>query len=346
MRTLSQRERNRALLARQGLLDRLDRPLPRFLERVGGLQTQYSPSGYIGSWSRLEGFERAELTQALEQGSVVQATLMRSTIHMVSRRDFWPIVVAVRDHRRRWWLRATRHALSERQLEAQAERIRAALTDRPRRRAEHVKELGMDSTTWNGATGWLDLVRVPPSGTWERRRADLYGVAENWIGPPPPELTEEVGLDLLVRRYLTGFGPATRKDVASFTGVALPDVDAALGRLRLRRFVGEDGSPLVDLPGLPIPDAGTPAPVRFLPTWDATLLVHARRTLILPEAYRERIFHSRMPQSIGTFLVDGQVAGTWRSGEDRILVEPFERLPKGVLREVDAEVERLGAFMA
>ena len=176
MRTLTQRELNRALLARQGLLERFDRSLPRFIESVGGLQTQYAPSGYIGTWSRLEGFERGALTRALERRTVVQATLMRSTIHMVSRRDYWPIVTAVREHRRRWWLQATRHATSERELETWAGRIRDALADGPQRRSVLVKELGMDSTTWNGATGWLDLVRVPPSGTWERRRADLYGL--------------------------------------------------------------------------------------------------------------------------------------------------------------------------
>ena len=346
MRTLTHRDLNRALLARQGLLERFERPLPRFIESVGGLQTQYAPSGYIGTWSRLGGFERGALTRALERGTVVQATLMRSTIHMVSRRDYWPIVTAVREHRRRWWLQATRHATSERELEAWADRIRAALANGPQRRSELVKELGMDSTTWNGATGWLDLVRVPPSGTWERRRADIYGLAEAWIGPPPADLTPDAGLELLVRRYLNAFGPASRKDVSSFTGVPLPAVDAALQGIRIGRFLSEDGEMLVDLPGRPIPEAGVPFPVRFLPTWDATLLVHARRTLILPEHHRERIFHVKIPQSIGTFLVDGQVAGTWRHDDDRVSIEPFEPLPRQVRRAVDEEADRLTAFMA
>ena len=94
--------------------------------------------------------------------------------------------------------------------------------------------------------------------------------------------------------------------------MSLPAVDAALDGIRIRRFLSEHGEPLVDLPGRPIPDTADPLPVRFLPTWDATLLVHARRTLILPEHHRERIFHVKIPQSVGTFLVDGRVAGTWR----------------------------------
>ena len=120
----------------------------------------------------------------------------------------------------------------------------------------------------------------------------------------------------------------------------------ALERIELRRFRDEQGKELVDLPRLPLPDGDTPAPVRFLPVWDATLLVHARRTQILPERYRARIFNTRNPQSVNTFLVDGQVAGTWRYEKGRVKIEPFGRLPKDVRAELDDEAERLAAFHA
>jgi hypothetical protein len=73
-RVLTRQELNRALLARQLLLERRRLSIPRALERVAGLQTQYAPSGYVGLWSRLEDFERDSLTRALERRSVVQAT--------------------------------------------------------------------------------------------------------------------------------------------------------------------------------------------------------------------------------------------------------------------------------
>ena len=88
-RILSPRDLNRALLARQLLLDRAALTIPEAIEQVGGLQTQYAPSGYVGLWSRLLDFPRESLTTALEDRSVIQATLMRVTIHMVSRREFW-----------------------------------------------------------------------------------------------------------------------------------------------------------------------------------------------------------------------------------------------------------------
>ena len=122
-------------------------------------------------------------------------------------------------------------------------------------------------------------------------------------------------------------------------------MDGALEGIRIRRFLSQEGTPWWTSRAVPIPDTASPVPVRFLPTWDATLLVHARRTLILPEQHRERIFHVKIPQSIGTFLVDGQVAGTWRY-DDRVRIDPFETLPTAVRREVDGEGDRLTEFMA
>src|SRR6188508_3528693 len=95
-RVLTERELNRALLARQLLLERAKTPLPRALERVGGIQAQYAPSMYIGLWSRLAGVERDQLTRALERGSVVQGTLMRATIHLVSKADYSPLAAGIR----------------------------------------------------------------------------------------------------------------------------------------------------------------------------------------------------------------------------------------------------------
>jgi Winged helix DNA-binding domain len=316
--------------------------LPRALERVGGLQAQYAPSMYIGLWSRLEGFERTGLTRALARRAVVQATLMRVTIHLVSARDFWPFAVAIGPARREWWLRAHRGRPTADEVEAAAEVVRVRLAGGARPRAELIE--GMDTATFNGVGLWLDLVRVPPSGTWEHRRADIYATAESWLGAP--DVSPQDAMELLVRRYLAGFGPAAPAEIADWAGLPTSAIAPALERLRLRRFRAEDGAELLDLPRAPLPDSETPAPVRFLPTWDATLLVHARRTGILPEEHRPRVFSTRTPQSVPTFLVDGQVAGTWRYEKGRVLLEPFGRLDRATRAELDAEAERLAAFHA
>jgi Winged helix DNA-binding domain len=343
-RVLSSRELNRALLARQLLLERARSSLPRTLERVGGLQAQYAPSMYVGLWSRIEGFERASLTRALERRSVVQATLMRSTIHLVSRADYWPFEIGVKRARAEWAQRVATYGMPPAKLRAAARKLHARLAGGAMRRAEIEELLGKDVARGVGME--LDMVRVPPSGTWERRRADLYAAAEDWLGPPPPDLTEERGIELLARRYLGAFGPATRNEVADWAGLPVAALQPHLDRLATRRFRAEDGAELLDLPRAPLPGGDTPAPVRFLPTWDATLLAHARRAGVLPEEYRPRIFNTKMPQSIGTFLVDGAVAGTWKHDDGRIQVSLFEKLDRAARRELDGEAEQLAEFHA
>jgi Winged helix DNA-binding domain len=229
-----------------------------------------------------------------------------------------------------------------RAVDALARRVRTILSDGPMTRRELTARLGIDSTTWNGVSLWVDMVRVPPSGTWERRSADLYGLAETWIDVP--EVDGADGIELLVRRYLAGFGPSTPKEIAGWSGVPAPDLQPVLDRMRLRTFHAEDGEDLLDVPRAPIVPEDAPAAVRFLPTWDATLLVHERATQILPERFRPRVFNTKTPHSVPTFLVDGQVAGTWRFADDRILIEPFERLPREARQALDDEAERLRTF--
>ena len=341
MRTVSQRGLNRAVLARQLLLERSRAPLPRALERVAGIQAQYAPSMYVGLWSRLEGLERETLTRALVRRSVVQGTLMRMTIHLVSRRDYWPFALAVRAARRASWLRTAPNAPPEAEMAATADELRERLGDGTIHRRNLEAQLGRPMS--GGIGLWLDLVRAPPSGTWERRRADLYGAAAAWLGAPEEE-DEKAALEHLVRRYLGGFGPATAEDVANFTGVPIGTVRPLIARMALRELRGEDGAALVDLPRAPLPDPDTPAPPRFLPTWDATLLVHARRAGILPEELRPRVFSIRNPHSVPTFLVDGAVAGAWRFEDGAIRLEPWRRLDRADERALAEEAERLAAF--
>jgi hypothetical protein len=310
---------------------------------MGGLQAQYAPSMYIGLWSRVEGFQRDDLTRALEQKTVVQGTLLRATIHLVSAEDYWPFALAIGAARRKMSLRARRH-LHAGDAEAAAARLRERLRDGPIRRKALEEVVGRDLVNTVGM--WLDLVRVPPSGTWERRRADLYAAAQDWLGPPPPDLDVEAAVDHLVRRYLTGFGPARPADIADWAGLPMATVNPSLDRLPLRRLTTDDGVELVDLRSAPVPEPDVRAPVRFLPVWDATLLVHARGSGVLAEEHRPLIFNTKTPHSVNTFLVDGIVAGTWRYEKGRIVTEPFQPLDAPSQAELAEEADRLAALHA
>jgi hypothetical protein len=337
-RVLTQQALNRALLARQLLLERVTMPLHEAIEQVGGLQAQYAPSAYVGLWTRLRDFRRDDLTRALEDRSVVQATLMRVTIHIVSRREFWRYAAGIREARRAWFTRVANGGDAAAMLAA-AERVREALTGGPR----DARELGELGSGFLGRLGvWVDLVRVPPSGTWERRRADRLALAEDWLGPG--DATDDEGLAHLIRAHLRAFGPAPWRDIAAWAGISVGDVKRGAAGLDLVRYRDEDGGELFDTPGAPLPDPDTPVPVRFLPHWDANLLVHARRTGLLPEAHRSRVFTPRNPFSVGTYLVDGRVVGAWSLRDGRIVLEPFENLSTRERRGVEREREALEAF--
>jgi hypothetical protein len=272
---------------------------------------------------------------------------MRATIHLVSKADYWPMAVGVRRGRREAWTGASyRKDYSAKQLSAAARKLRKQIGDGTMTRREIHALLGEDSVVTNGVNMWLDLVRVPPSGTWERRRADLYAAADQWLGDPPKKLDERAGIRHLVRRYLTGFGPAPIEDIANWAGLHPKKVQPVTSSMKLRSFRSEDDEDLLDLPRAPLPDAETPAPVRFLPTWDATLLVHARRTGILPEEHRPKVFNTKTPQSVPTFLVDGRVAGTWSYEKGKVKTKPFRRLDAAAKRELSAEAERLAELHA
>jgi hypothetical protein len=290
------------------------------------------------------------LTGALEDRSVVQATLMRSTIHMVAADDFWTICAGIRASRREWWLRIakSRHlpAISHEKL---ADSLRAALADGPLPRVELVAAMqraGFAKPFWEGAGLWVDMVRVPPSGTWDRRRADRYGLADQWIVPTAADktATEDVGLRLLLTRYLRAFGPAAVVDAASWAGVPRARLEPVAESMELAEYRDEQGVVLVDLAHMKLPDADSPAPVRFLPTWDATLLAHCRRSGMLPEEFRTAIFHTKIPQSVGTVLVDGSVAATWAWRDDHVEVDELAKLTAAHRRAVGREADQLTAF--
>ncbi len=171
-RVLARTELNRNLLARQALAEPpATAELPALLDAVGGIQAQYAPSMYIGVWSRLAGFRSDALTAALWSGTVVQGTLQRATIHLVSASDYWPTAIALRDRRRAWWIRslpaAERDVDHRRALEAVFER----LADGPATQTEPAAA-GAEAVARRSPRRRRRPPRVPPAGTWGQRRAN------------------------------------------------------------------------------------------------------------------------------------------------------------------------------
>lgn len=348
-RVLTLRELNRATLARQLLLERRRMSVPKAIERLAGLQAQWPPSPYVALWSRLEGFDRDRLTRALLRRQVVKATLMRITLHLVSAGDYVLFAGALKAP---WVAQLTRRM--ERMgvdvdVPGIAEQALALMADGPRSRSEVLELFGSTGEQpwfiWTLVQAELGLVRAPDSALWRRTLAPVsYIPAQTWLGRSPE--AEPRALVHLVRRYLSAFGPASRADLAQWSGLPVSDLAPGLEALEpLRRFRDERGRELLDLPRMPLPSRDTPAPVRFLSNWDSSLLAYDIRERILPDAYRKTVIQ-RNGDVLPTFLMDGFVAGTWSEQDRRIVLEPFEPIPPRARRELDAEARALEAFLA
>jgi len=160
----------------------------------------------------------------------------------------------------------------------------------------------------------------------------------------------EDAMDVVVRRYLAAFGPATVLDIAQFTKLLRVPVRAAVERLRpdLIELRSTDGQELIDLPGAPIPPGQTTAPARFLPMWDSVLLAYADRSRIIPPDVRMHVIR-RNGDVLPTILVDGYVAGVWfprrDNGRTGIRIKAFCPLPPQAWDELEAEAANLVAFL-
>lgn len=355
--TLPLRALNRALLARQGLLQPFAGPPAEVVERIGAVQAQHWPAVAAALATRMEGFDLAELEAALERGEIVFGTLLRGTLHAVGARQHPEYAAVTAASGADDWRRATREPVPagdalRRELAAWAVEARtAAETDawieawflaRPGLLppAEVERQLAL---RWRPLRVWSGLVRRPEDGRWSRPPT-AYRAA-----PGGKDADPDAALEAVVRHHLAAFGPAAAEDVAAWTGCRVGLVRAALDRLapELVRFADEAGRPLHDLPAAPRPDPDTPAPPRLLPWFDSTLLAYEpkRRARILPDAHRDAVYHRANLRYEPTLLVDGFVAGTWGIEVKRraatITMRPLERLDRATRDALAAEAERL-----
>jgi len=342
-RVLTLRELNRATLARQLLLERKRLSPTAVIERLVGMQAQWPAAPYLGIWTRATSFRRERLERLereLASAAVVKATVMRQTLHLVTRRDYALLRAALSETNFPWQSSvAKRLAPSVRALAAAGPLTTAAALAHLER--EHGLT-GLDARrAWRAARVRAHVLHHHETALWHARPAGRFVAVEEPEAHVPVEARAEI-----LRRYLAAFGPASRRDIGAWSMMHVPELQRALERLEpLRRFRDEHGRELLDVAGAPLPDADTPAPVRFLPKWDNVLLAFADRTRVLPEQHRKTVI--RMNGDVAqTFLVDGFVAGIWRVENGSVVLEPFAALPRLVQRELDDEARRLETFLA
>jgi hypothetical protein len=349
---LGPRKLNRATLERQMLLRRRKLSAFEALEHLVGMQAQAPAPPYVGLWTRLEGFRPDELARLILERRAVRIALMRNTVHLVTASDclaLRPLMQTVFD-RGLYSTRANRAHLEGLDIEVLMAAGRALLEEKPRT----AKELGdllqqqwpdRDPTTLARAIRHLlPLVQVPPRGLWRKSGPAAHTTAEAWLGTP---LDPAPSLEQTVLRYLGAFGPATVKDVQTWSGLTrLGEVIEQI-RTRLLTFRDESGKELFDVPEASRPDPDTPAPPRFLPEFDNLILSHADRSRVITDEYR-KVISSKNGMVPATFLIDGFVRGTWKTERSRskatLEIKPFEPVAREDRDALAEEGERLIRF--
>jgi hypothetical protein len=355
---LGRRALNRALLERQLLLRRVSAPATEVIEHLVGMQAQAPLAPYVALWSRLDGFDVAELSGLIERREAVRAIcLFRGTIHLVTAGDaleLRPIIQPVIERAVSYRGPLTA-ALAGLELEDVLATGRAALDELPRSTTELARVMAArwpDRDALALALAVRDLlpaVQVPPRGVWGRNGRPTLATTEGWLGRPLPAGDDPNALEAMVLRYLAAFGPATVADIGVWSWLTgLRHVIERL-RPRLRTYRDDRGRELFDVPDAPLPDPDVPAPPRFLPEYDNLLLSHKDRTRVLPEG-RPPPLGIGDGARMGSFLVDGFSAGTWRlrrvSGRATLTLEPWEALPPSDREALEAEGFGLLGFIA
>ncbi len=350
---ITERELNRATLARQLLLERSPLSVADAMRHVVALQAQQPASPYVALWNRLAGFEPAELDAAFADHRVVRAQLMRITMHAVHAEDHQAFREAMDPTLRASRLGDPRFAASGLTL-ADADVLIDALLDfagQPRTNAECedwlARRLGapMPPLAWRMLRQYAPLWHVPGGGPWS------FGSRDYVAARPRPVLADagasDLGLQTLVRRYLAGFGPASIPDMARFALVQRARVRAAAQALggSLVQLEGPDGTVLYDVPGGARPAGDTPAAPRLMAMWDSIMLAYLDRSRVIPAGY-QRLVTRTNGDVLPTVLVDGYVAGVWRAVRDGIEVTAFHPLPGLAWEGLAAEARALTPFLA
>jgi hypothetical protein len=348
---LTTRALNRALLARQMLLDRHAMSAVDAIGRLVAMQAQIARPPFVGLWTRLRDFDGAELTRALHDRRVVRVTSLRGTLHLMTTADF----VAMRGTLHPMLTRGMQSILRGRAatfdlgaVEAEGRRFFAkpATFDALR---EHLLAKFADADERAMAYAirmYVPLVQVPTDAQWAYPAAADFALADTWLSKKISVATASP--EALVRRYLAAFGPATPADAQAWSGLqGLREVFEAM-RASLVTFRDERKRELFDLPDAPRPPDDAEAPVRFVPDFDNLVLSHDDRSRIVAEGHRGRVTLKNL-QVRATFLVDGMVAGTWKSERKRkravLVMEPFGAVTKRVRAALEEEGETLLSFL-
>ncbi len=297
----------------------------------------------------------ADVDRALEVGSVVRTHVLRPTWHLVGREDVRWMLALTGPRIQRGNERRYRELGLDARLRARCVRVIASALARGPMTRDEIADLlaarGLDPAGQRMPYILMhcELEAVICSGGL-RGRQHTYALLDDRVPLDDRPFDREAALVELTCRYLASHGPATAQDLAWWSGLTVADVSRALGEQ------GDDVTSQV-LDGLTFwMTASEPARA---PTVRGVHLLHAYDELLVgfrpsrffgdPRAEETRAAWSEPGPPRGVMLSNGRIAGLWRrtiaARALRIEMHPYQRLPPGVIRALEAAGGRYGRFV-
>lgn len=288
------------------------------LARIGPVQSQTARSPFLALAARFPGTSRAEVTEAYESGAVVRGTTIRGTVHTTTPQAYAALGAATRVGQRTSWQRMLRleHATVDELWQATEGFASTWRTSDDLRDHLHrwlLEHEGRDDVTGGQGGRYLafghgGLVRRPLNGDWAGQGAPEYRTLAGGT---------DASVGDVVELHLRSHGPASRHDLAWWSGMGLRVVDQLVAdlddRVGLVRIEGPDGRTYLDLPDPPPPRALDG--VRLLPEFDALMCAYepAGRERFAEPAHLRRLWSGANGLVLPPLLVDGRITGWWRS---------------------------------
>lgn len=332
------------------------------VDRIGPIQAQTARSPFLALAARIPGATLDAISAAYNDLLIVRGSNIRGTVHTSTPQDHALLEAATRVGQRTLWARMLKlDATTLEEVWDGIEDYARADWRTPEELLTHLRtwlnqhDPGADPAIANGVGRYLGfghggLLRRPLAGGWQSQGAPGYRTASALLGDRSAVLAKpDVALDAIVRRHLSAYGPASRHDIAWWSGLGLRAVDAALARRadELTEQEGPDGRRYHDLIDAPAPI--DPPSLRLLPEFDALFCGYdpkARERFVSSAHYRQLWFQEN-GMLLAPLLCDGRLTGYWRlpgSGSRRsceVTWFPGTRRPKK--SELDGPVAAIEA---
>ncbi|QDP96107.1 winged helix DNA-binding domain-containing protein [Microlunatus elymi] len=300
----------------------------RLFDQLGPIQSQVPRAPFLTAASRLPGVRYETVRDAFVDHELLRTTNLRGTVHTSRPAIFGALDTTARESlsvTQRRALGLSDAGISTTQLRNEIEafcrgdwRPRTDLTEHIRcwlaERGAVINPGTSSTMAANLIWGHSGLLRRPRDDHWEKRTDTFHRTAAD-VDPALAPHPVEASMITIVRTHLAAYGPATREDIAWWSGSRLTQIDQAVAALdhELARHTGPDGESLIDLADAPT--TGRDPGLRLLPEFDGLLLGYAPsgRGRFVDQENLARIWARTNGLFAPTMLYRGKIIGRWRT---------------------------------